>query len=107
MSARRRNRVFAKGGDLRCHLVRRESAVLPHHRHHRDVDLWKNIGRRLFNRRNAEQQNKQRHHHEGVWPPKCEFNYPPTANPFYSFSIFLKLSSPPLLTSFVFSILVS
>ena len=62
--------VFAEGRDLLRHLIGRKTGVLPHHCHYGDVYLGKDVRRRLFNRRDAEQQHKQRHHDERVWTPE-------------------------------------
>jgi hypothetical protein len=67
---RRRNRVFAKSSDLFRHLIGRKPGVLPDDRYDRDVDLGKNVRRRRLDRRDAEQQDEQRHHDERVWAPQ-------------------------------------
>ena len=67
---RGRNRVLAEGRNLLRHLIGGKAPMLPDNGHDRDVDLGKNIGRRVFDRARTEKQNEQRHHNEGVWTPQ-------------------------------------
>ena len=64
---RRRDRIFAEGRDLLRHLIGEEAGILPDDR---DIDLGKDVCGRIFDRHDAEQQNKQRHHDKRVWTPE-------------------------------------
>jgi len=48
------------------HLLRREAAVVPDHRDHRDVDVGEDVRRHAQHRRHADEDDEHRHHHERV-----------------------------------------
>ena len=54
----RADRVLAVGGDALLHLGRAEAGVAPDHRHDRDPDLGKDVGRHRANGGDAEKHNQ-------------------------------------------------
>ena len=64
------------GDDAVGHLLRGEALVLPHDAHHRNVDVGKDIDRRVENRERAEDQEQQRKNGKGIGPSQRESNNP-------------------------------
>ena len=62
--------VLAEGRDLLRHLIGGEATVLPDDCDHWNIDLRKNIRRRVLDRHHAEQHDQERHHDESVWAAK-------------------------------------
>ncbi len=52
--------------DALLHLLRRQAAVVEHHRDHRDVDLREDVGRDAHDRQHADDDDQHRHDDEGV-----------------------------------------
>ena len=64
------------GDDAVGHLLGREAAVLPHHRHHRNIDVRKDIHGHGFNAENAQDQNQKREDDKSIRPPQRKPNNP-------------------------------
>ena len=74
------DRVLAVGRDALLHLRRAEAGVAPDHRHHRDADLRKDVGRHRHGGDHAEKQDQGRQHIERVRKAQRESNnahFPP------------------------------
>jgi hypothetical protein len=56
------------GHDAVRNLIRRQAAVVPHHRHHRDVDVGKDVRRHRFDAEHAKDQNQQRKDDKSIRP---------------------------------------
>jgi hypothetical protein len=69
-------RVLAELRDLLLHLLRRQTAVRPDDADDRDVDLGKDVGRRLPHDVDAREDEQERHHDERVRAAKGEANDP-------------------------------
>ena len=67
---RGRDGVLAEGRDLLRHLIGGEPTVLPDDRDHWNIDLGKDVRRRVLDRHHAKQHDQERHHDERVWAPK-------------------------------------
>ena len=62
--------AFAVGHDAVGHLRRGEAVEIPHHRHHRDVDVGKDVRRHRQDAEDAKNQNQKRKDDKGVRPPQ-------------------------------------
>ena len=58
--------AFGVGDDAVRHIQGREARIEPHHRHHWDIDIGKNVGGGSQNRDRRQKNYDERHHHEGV-----------------------------------------
>ena len=72
----RRERALAHRNDAAFHLGRRQAGVGPDDGDDGDIDIGKDILRRLDSRAEAEQKNKQREDDEGIRAPQRELNNP-------------------------------
>ena len=62
--------ALAVGHDAVGHLRRGEAVEVPHHRHHRDIDVGKDVRRHRQDAEDAENQNQKREHDKGVRSPQ-------------------------------------
>jgi hypothetical protein len=58
------------GHDAVGDLIRRQAGEVPHHRHHGDVDVGKDVHRHRFDAVDAEDQDQQRKDDKSIWPPQ-------------------------------------
>src|SRR6202042_1610352 len=70
----RTDRIFTVGGDALFHLRRGETGILPDHRHYRNIDLRKDVGRHRADRGEAEKQDQGRQHIKRVRKLQREAN---------------------------------
>src|SRR5882724_7543779 len=78
--------LLGEKDDALCHIIGRQPGVTPDGSHNRNVDVWKDIDRDPQRGKDAQQQDQQGQHHEGVRTLQSDLSQPHGCEPSLSFS---------------------